>query len=365
MRRHLLYAALTFLFAFNVNAQITITASDIQAQLAVGKKTTTFANFSVNTANIGEPGPTSWNFSNLVSEAQFVTESKAKASSLYAADFPNAQYAAYYEGTFQGVFSKTWVYNSVGPDFYTDGTGTVTSPQGFNTTAKITFSPKKMHYKLPVNYNGNWNFSGTQTLATTITVPIVGNQTTTIVQNLSVTYTADAYGKVTMPDGKVLDALRIKEVSTLTWDLNTSTTVVYHIITKTGESVNITLANGVTSNSGVVSISAVSWTSGDGVSNPTSVDMISEIPSDYSLSQNYPNPFNPSTKISFTLPSSSNVSLKVFNTIGQEVSELVNENLQPGKYSTDFNASKLSSGIYFYTLMTNNFNTTKKMILIK
>lgn len=89
------------------------------------------------------------------------------------------------------------------------------------------------------------------------------------------------------------------------------------------------------------------------------------IPQEFSLSQNYPNPFNPSTKISFSLPSSTNVSLKVFNTLGQEVSELVNENLQPGKYSVDFDASKLSSGVYFYTLRANDFVQSKKMILMK
>lgn len=89
------------------------------------------------------------------------------------------------------------------------------------------------------------------------------------------------------------------------------------------------------------------------------------IPQEFTLSQNYPNPFNPSTKISFSLPSSSNVSLKVFNTIGQEVSELVNGNLEPGNYSVDFNASKLSSGIYFYRLSAGSFSNTKKFILLK
>ena len=89
------------------------------------------------------------------------------------------------------------------------------------------------------------------------------------------------------------------------------------------------------------------------------------IPQEFSLGQNYPNPFNPSTKISFTLPSSSNVSLKVFNTLGQEVSTLVNGNLQPGKYSVDFDASKLSSGVYFYKLTANGFIQIKKMLLIK
>jgi len=97
----------------------------------------------------------------------------------------------------------------------------------------------------------------------------------------------------------------------------------------------------------------------------TGINYSNEIPVGFSLNQNYPNPFNPSTKISFTLPSSSNVSLKVFNMLGQEVSELVNKNLEPGKYSVDFNAEKLSSGIYFYKISSGDFIQTKKMIIIK
>ena len=364
MKKYLLLTAIALLFVYKVNAQITVTASDLQAQLAIGNKITTFANFSVTNANIGAPGATSWNFSGLVSEAEFVTESKDKASSPYAADFPNAQYASYYEGTFAGVFSKTWVYNSIGPDYYTDGTGTVTTPQGINSIGKITFSPKKTHYNLPLNYNDSWNYSGTQTVATTITVPIIGNQTTTIVQNLSVTYTSDEYGKATMPDGKVLDALRIKEVSTLTWDQNTSITVIYHILTKTGESVSITVKD-QNSTSGAVEITAINWTSGNGVSNPTSVKSINEIPSDYSLSQNYPNPFNPITTISFTLPQSSFVNLSIYEITGREVTHLLNQQMNAGTYAVDFNSTNLSSGIYLYKISAGTFLQTKKMILIK
>jgi len=364
MKKPLLLAAIALLFVYKANAQITITASDFQAQLVIGNKITTFANFSVTTANIGAPGATGWNFNGLVSEAQFVTESKDKASSPYAVDFPNAQYASYYEGTFAGIFSKTWVYNSIGPDLYTDGTGTITALQGINSTAKITFSQKKQHYKLPLNYNENWNYGGTQTIATTITVPIIGNQTTTIVQNLSVTYTTDAYGKVTMPDGKVLDALRIKEVAKLTSGQNISITVIYHIITKTGETVSITVKD-QNSISGAVEITAISWTSGSGVSNPTSVKRISEIPSDFSLSQNYPNPFNPSTKISFSLPQSSFVNLSVYDITGREVVNFIKQQMNAGAYAVDFNAANLSSGIYLYKISAGAFLQTKKMILIK
>lgn len=92
----------------------------------------------------------------------------------------------------------------------------------------------------------------------------------------------------------------------------------------------------------------------------------SSIAESYSLSQNYPNPFNPSTNINFSLPRSQAVSLKVYDILGNEVASLVNnENLSPGQYKIDFNASALSSGIYYYTLSTADFVNTKKMLLIK
>ena len=85
----------------------------------------------------------------------------------------------------------------------------------------------------------------------------------------------------------------------------------------------------------------------------------------YSLNQNYPNPFNPSTVISYTVPKSQFVSLKVYNLLGQLVSTLVNTQQNAGSYQVTFNASRLSSGIYFYTINAGNFNSVKKMILLK
>ena len=91
----------------------------------------------------------------------------------------------------------------------------------------------------------------------------------------------------------------------------------------------------------------------------------------YSLSQNYPNPFNPSTKISYSLPSDSRVTLEVYNITGKRISQLVNQEQPAGNYSVDFGSSKLSSGIYFYRITAvnkangNNFLAIKKMILLK
>ena len=91
----------------------------------------------------------------------------------------------------------------------------------------------------------------------------------------------------------------------------------------------------------------------------------SELPTKYALLQNYPNPFNPSTVIEFALPTSGNVSLKVFNSIGEEVAELVNGEMNVGLHSVNFNANNLSSGIYFYRISAGSFIKTNKMILIK
>ncbi len=91
----------------------------------------------------------------------------------------------------------------------------------------------------------------------------------------------------------------------------------------------------------------------------------SPLPDRYSLSQNYPNPFNPSTKINFDIVRAGFVSVKVYNSLGQQVADLVNQDMTPGSYQADFDASALTSGIYFYTITAGDFVETKKMVLMK
>lgn len=89
------------------------------------------------------------------------------------------------------------------------------------------------------------------------------------------------------------------------------------------------------------------------------------VPTEYSLEQNYPNPFNPSTTIKFSIPEAGFVRLTIYNALGQKVTELVNSNLDAGKHSYNWDASGVASGLYFYELNTNNFNSVKKMMLMK
>ncbi|MBO6522391.1 MAG: T9SS type A sorting domain-containing protein [Balneolaceae bacterium] len=89
------------------------------------------------------------------------------------------------------------------------------------------------------------------------------------------------------------------------------------------------------------------------------------MPDEFSLSQNYPNPFNPSTQINFTLPEASLVTLEVVNMLGQKVATLLNDQKPAGRYSVNFDASKLASGVYFYTIKAGDFSHVRKMLLIK
>jgi lysophospholipase L1-like esterase len=105
------------------------------------------------------------------------------------------------------------------------------------------------------------------------------------------------------------------------------------------------------------------------VINPSTTDVEGSlekyVPQEYTLSQNYPNPFNPETNISFSIPSQSYVTLKVFDPLGREVATLVSEELPEGDYTRQWNAMNISSGIYFYRLQAGSFIETKKLILLR
>lgn len=110
----------------------------------------------------------------------------------------------------------------------------------------------------------------------------------------------------------------------------------------------------------------VSTNGGTELSGDNPIGNINSAPTEFSLLQNYPNPFNPSTEIKFELPQNSNVTLKIYNSIGEEVAVLVaNEFRSAGRYSIKFDGSNFASGIYFYKITAGSYIDTKKMVLIK
>ena len=95
------------------------------------------------------------------------------------------------------------------------------------------------------------------------------------------------------------------------------------------------------------------------------VNNTGNVPSDYNLSQNYPNPFNPATRISFAIPKSGFVTIKVYNSLGKEVETLVNSDYAAGTYEVVYTPENITSGMYFYRITANGFTDTKKMMLVK
>jgi hypothetical protein len=95
------------------------------------------------------------------------------------------------------------------------------------------------------------------------------------------------------------------------------------------------------------------------------VKAIGGVPTSSTLEQNFPNPFNPTTNIVFSVAKTSSVSLKVFNLLGREVADLVNEELAPGRYRATFDGTALPSGVYFYRLQADQFSSTKRLMLLR
>ena len=109
-----------------------------------------------------------------------------------------------------------------------------------------------------------------------------------------------------------------------------------------------------------------------GSSDPSdSLEIGNDIPSKFSLTQNYPNPFNPGTTIRYSIPTQSQVRLRVYNSIGENIADLINANQNAGSYEINWDAGNFASGIYFYSVEaipsdgTEIFRSVKKMILLK
>ncbi|MBK7228531.1 MAG: T9SS type A sorting domain-containing protein [Ignavibacteriales bacterium] len=155
------------------------------------------------------------------------------------------------------------------------------------------------------------------------------------------------------------------QLPTGTYAINNQTAVIdlnYNIISASqltsGQQVKVWAVVDPSSNKTALQIQSL-------VSSPTGVDESPAVVNEFALEQNYPNPFNPSTSISFTLTANQFVTLKVFNALGEEVSTLVNGNLNQGIHSVSFNANGLSSGFYIYRLESGNQVQVRKMMLLK
>ena len=347
------------LFSFPAFAQISITTADINAQYTVGNSFTSKTDTIVTQVDIGQLGLTSWNFSFLTPNPalDIVSTVVVPNSTPYIDDFPGANITVHaLVDVGGGATADFYTYLSVNGSFNFHG-----SVAEIDTILVTTTSnPSEPLGVSPFTFGSTINYNGEETTVTEINgVPIFTSITTIISSSV-----VDAYGPMTLPGGRVVDALRIKEdeINIIQGPFPIySRHISYTFVAKDGSQVNVP-SDTTQSETGVINNTAsVSWN--DAL--VTSVRVEETIPKNFSLRQNYPNPFNPSTSIEYTIPSESFVELKVYDVLGNEVAFLVNEQQQAGVYRADFTANNLPSGMYFARLIANEFTQVVKMTLVK
>ena len=178
-------------------------------------------------------------------------------------------------------------------------------------------------------------------------------------------YTSDEFiKKVSALNGTVDLDILVQTNSfpvSLSWDINPANGINYSFISDSGlgKIANINSSKGKTAFNKLANNKIQLFASVD------KINFSANMPTEYSLEQNYPNPFNPSTTIKYSLKNDGKVTLKIYNSLGEEVATLVNEAKVAGKYEVNFNASLLASGVYIYKIQAVDFISSKKMILLR
>lgn len=336
-----------FLPAFG---QITITASDVTAQFAVGNTLSYHFDLLTTQVNVGAPGASSWDFSALRNDSTQTLTSVALSTvpSAIRNEFPNATYAMRTSLVFQGIPGTAYQFFRLDTDLLNPGFGARDATGLLILTSKNV--PTELFYRLPSTLGTSWS------TAFTTTVALNGQTLSTTTHDAR--YVVDAYGPMAIRGGGVVQALRIRKTDII----NGNPVRSFIFLAQNGASVIITacdtsVISGTIQHCG----STIQWSS------PVNTDVrtLEETPSHFTLEQNYPNPFNPSTTIRFGLPHESFVTLKVYNSLGQEVAELFSGSRPAGQYSVEWNAEGLASGIYYYRLVAGQFSATRKMMFLR
>jgi len=356
MRIFLRFVVFTCVFAIPLGsavAQITITEEDVRDQMAVGKSLTNLTDTLTTAVDIGSPGSTSWDFSALFSHSAQTLVSVAPSSTPYSAQFPGATFAFQTQVTVSGITATAYLYLVLATNLYNPGSMGGTATFLGPLELKRVNTPSDVVYALPSTLGTTW--TSAYTLQEDITLG--GSSISSASRSHTVSYVVDAYGPMTIPGGSVHDALRIrKEDSTAA-----GKSVGFIFLAKNGASVQITAREATVPEGGLIEVSSVAWNGPV----PTDVRADVSVPTEFALLQNYPNPFNPTTTIEFALPRQARVTLKVFTALGEEVAVLLDETLDAGAKSVEFDARDLASGVYLYRLQAGDFVQSRRMMLVR
>ncbi len=340
-----------------LSAQITITQNDLESFVNIGNNLVSTLDTTTTSINIGSTGSTSWDFSGISQDMQFTVTSENPAGTPFAGNFPAATVCLHGTTNVMGYTAESWFYGGVNGALLDYGSGAQADIGGSQATLILSKNPAAQSVVVPLTNGTNW----TQNYVETDSVIVLGFPIVTV-SNVHVENTVDAYGTMTLPGGGTVQALRLRSDMRQTSGGSYSRSISYTFITNSGTQVSVDAADTTSPNTGVIPIEGISFLN----ANITGVSQAdNSIPQNFLLEQNYPNPFNPSTQISYSIPSTEKVTLKVYDELGKEVASLVNQEQAAGNYTVDFDASQFASGVYFYRIQAGNNIQMKKMILMK
>jgi hypothetical protein len=349
---------MTFLITSNNFGQFTVSN---YFNPRVGEKQKMFA---ADTSNIfaGSGGPNqTWNFSNVVRISDTIVYNYVSPSGTpYYINFPTANIAVTYGGAY------AYSYFSANDTSFENLGGQTENTKTINT------DPKK-YLKYPFSYNQSY-VDTYRNLYYSGNPPLLGHKSTGTV---SVVY--DGYGSLILPSGTVSNVCRFKYVFTQIDSVFYPDTTINHTIDTLWRwyknnyrypifEIEKTLYEDNIQYTGDEKLTFRGYKQVYFIPNINSVDvklLSSGIPLNYKLEQNYPNPFNPITKIRYQIPENTKIIIKVYDVFGREIETLLNGKQNAGFYEMEWDASKYASGFYFCRLISNSFNTTMKMILVK
>lgn len=345
-----------FLLLISQNySQLTLTSSINP----VAGNTQMIVNSDTNGITQGNAGPNqTWNFTSLVRRDSSLLSWVSSSSTPYAGQFPTSNVASTNDNSNYNYFTTS------AANLITNGTA--------GPVAVIPYSNPELFMQYPFTYNSSFSdvFAANYLLGG---IPTVRTGTITV--------TGDAWGTINLQFGSFTNALRVKYVISTKDSSNPGTPIV--IITNLTSYVwfvpgrkfpvfEIVYTDITINDEPQAPVKSIDYNSN---STPIGIRPISnEIPREFSLYQNYPNPFNPVTKIKFSISAGSFangglrtdiVRLAVFDILGRQIAVLVNNQLQPGTYEVDWNASNYPSGVYIYRIAAGEFVEAKRMVLVK
>lgn len=351
MKNIIQFISVFFITIITVQAQISLTSSTNPVPGDISR----YINVDTTGISQGNSGSNqTWNFTNLTILDSSDTYYVSANGTPYASSFSSSNLASTYDNgstyAYYTTSSSSWTFNGIGSQVFI-----------------MAYSNPATYLTYPFNYGSNQsdNFA-----ATYVSNNITWYRTGTI------NVTGDAWGTINLPFGSFSNSLRIKFIQTIKDSANiggfpvvvntTETSYYWFAPNKKFEVFSIRQVEGGKMNQSQFSGGSGSKWVAFNRNQPIGIKPINgNVPVIYGLSQNYPNPFNPNTSINIDIPKSSFLKLTIYDVLGREVAVLVNQNLNIGSYLVTWDASDISSGIYFYTLEADGFRETKRMNLVK